>query len=362
MLLGKTVKKLKQGLVESMNIRNENVVEDSEFDSENENLRSLSSSSEDENAKIGYVGPPNPKKRRVVRKKGGSSEVPVWEVGQKFVNMAEFRETVRRYGLVDRRGIQFVTNDRRRCQVACEAGCPFYIWCSKDKDSDSCTIKTLVNNHQCTKPYRNKMASVKYLCDVFGERIQKNPQWMCKEIAETIKKEMEIEVPRIKILRLRKVALEGVADSLKDHYSRVRDFGQEVLLSNPQNTVKISTTRLNEEDPVKFKRIYVCYFALKAGWKAGCRPVIGLDGCFLKTVTGGQLLSAVGRDGNNQMFHICYAVVESENTDSWRWFITLLKDDLDLGDGVGLTVISDQQKGLENAVKEMLPHVIWNGS
>ena len=180
------------------------------------------------------------------------------------------------------------------------------------------------------------MASVKYLCDVFGERIRKNPQWMCKELAETIKKEMEIEVPRIKILRLRKMALEGVAESLKEHYSRVRDFGQEVLLSNPQNTVKISTTRLNEDDPVKFKRIYVCYFALKAGWKAGCRPLIGLDGCFLKTVIGGQLLSAVGRDENNQMFPICYAVVESENTDSWRWFITLLKDDLDLGDGGGL--------------------------
>lgn len=75
---------------------------------------------------------------------------------------------------------------------------------------------------------------------------------------------------------------------------------------------------------------------MKAGWKAGCRPLIGLDGCFLKTVIGGQLLSAVGRDENNQMFPICYAVVESENTDSWRWFITLLKDDLDLGDGGGL--------------------------
>ncbi|KAL1827009.1 hypothetical protein ACET3Z_005421 [Daucus carota] len=56
-------KKFKQGLVDSMNIRNENVGEESEFDSENENLRSLSSSSEDENAKIGYIGPLNPKKK-----------------------------------------------------------------------------------------------------------------------------------------------------------------------------------------------------------------------------------------------------------------------------------------------------------
>ncbi|XP_074322849.1 uncharacterized protein LOC141659821 [Apium graveolens] len=209
--------------------------------------------------------------------------------------MAEFRDTVRRYGVLDRRGVQFITNDGRRCQVSCEANCPFYIWCSRDKDSETVTVKTQVDTHLCTKPYNNKMANVKYLCEVFGDRIRKNPQWSCKEMAETIKNELEIEIPRIKVLRLRKMALEGIAESLRQHYARVRDFGQEVLLSNPKNTVKMSTTRLNPEDPVKFKRIYVCYYALKAGWKAGCRPVIGLDGCFLKTVCGGQLLSAIWR-------------------------------------------------------------------
>lgn len=350
----KNAKQFKGDMYKAMNAPNR-CVEESD-DDESETLRSLSSSSEDENAIIGYIGPPNPKKRKVSKRKG-SAYGQQWEVGQQFVNMAEFMEAVRDYGVTDRRGIQFVTNDGKRCQVCCEAGCPFYIWCSKDKNTDTCFIKTLVNQHLCTKPIYNKMASVKYLCDVFGERIRKNPQWKVKEMAETIKNELEIEVPRIKILRLRRAALEGVAEALKQHYSRVRDFGQELLASNPQNTVKISTTRLNETDPPKFKRFYICYHALKAGWKAGCRPFIGLDGCFLKTICGGQLLSAVGRDGNNQMFPICYAVVESENTESWTWFLTLLIDDLELNDGTGFTIISDQQKGLERAVKDLLPGV-----
>ena len=146
--------------------------------------------------------------------------------------------------------MQFVTNDWKRCQVACEGDCPFYIWCSKDKDSETYPIKTLVNNHQCTKPISNKMTSVKHLAEVFGDRIRKNPQWKVKEMTETMKNELEVVVPRIKILRVRKIALEGVAESLKLHYSRVRDFESELLLSNPKNTVKISTTRLNENDPV----------------------------------------------------------------------------------------------------------------
>ncbi|XP_074347127.1 uncharacterized protein LOC141685953 [Apium graveolens] len=151
------------------------------------------------------------------------------------------------------------------------------------------------------------------------------------------------------------MAFEGVHESLKQHFSRVWDFGHELMKINPNNTVKIAGTRVNDGDINRFQRMYVCYSALKNGWKAGCRPVIGVNGCFLKTVCGGQLLSAVGRDRNNQMYPICHVVVETESTDSWRWFVDLMKADLELGNGTGFTVISDQQKGLENAIKELLP-------
>lgn len=72
--------------------------------------------------------------------------------------------------------------------------------------------------------------------------------------------------------------------------------------------------------------------------------MIGLDGCFLKGYYGGQLLSAVGQDANNQIFVIAYAVVDVENKDNWMWFLDLLHEDL--GDYVqhGWNFISDMQK------------------
>lgn len=200
--------------------------------------------------------------------------------------------------------------------MKCETGCPFRIWVRRQKQSEIVEIKTLVNDHLCNKPFKNKLASVKYLAQKYGDRIRKNPQWRVKEMIETIRNEMEIDVPWIKIMRVRKAALDGVADQLREHYSRVRDFGYEILKNNPKNTVKISGTRLNDGDENKFKRIYICYASLKNGWKASCRPILRLDGCFLKTVTGGQLLSAVCHDGNNCMYPVCIAVVENENTDS----------------------------------------------
>ena len=44
------------------------------------------------------------------------------------------------------------------------------------------------------------------------------------------------------------------------------------------------------------------------------------------------------------MFPIDWVVVEGENQDSWTWFIKLLMQDLGIFDGLGWTVISDQQK------------------
>lgn len=53
-------------------------------------------------------------------------------------------------------------------------------------------------------------------------------------------------------MRLRKTALEDVHDSLKQRYSRVQDFGQELLEINPHNTVKFCVKRVNETDENRF--------------------------------------------------------------------------------------------------------------
>lgn len=63
---------------------------------------------------------------------------------------------------------------------------------------------------------------------------------------------------------------------------------------------------------------FFTYDALISGFLAGCRPIIGIDGCFLKAHFGGQLLCAVARDGNDNMFPIALAVVPVENYPKWN--------------------------------------------
>ena len=90
-----------------------------------------------------------------------------------------------------------------------------------------------------------------------------------------------------------------------------------------------------------------------AGFKAGCRPVIGLDGCHIKGHHSGQLLTTVGIDPNNGMFPVAFAVVESECKESWAWFLNYLRDDINIDSGYHWTFITDKQKGLIEALNDM---------
>lgn len=63
---------------------------------------------------------------------------------------------------------------------------------------------------------------------------------------------MKTDIPWIKVMKLKKIALDGVHDSLKQHYYRVWDFGHEILTCNHRNTVKISGTEVNEGDVNRF--------------------------------------------------------------------------------------------------------------
>lgn len=69
-----------------------------------------------------------------------------------------------------------------------------------------------------------------------------------------------------------------------------------------------------------------------------------MDGCHLKSKLRGKLSCAIGRDANDNMLPIAWAVVEIENKDSWKWFLTLLLKDIGSVEDMGWTFMSDQQK------------------
>ena len=173
--------------------------------------------------------------------------------------------------------------------------------------------------------------------------IATKPKMKLKEMVLDIKQKYRCVVSIGQVRRAKEWAKEFIEGKLTEHYARIWDYANELRRSNPGSTCKFCVTR-NPDGKNYFHRIYIGFKALIDGWKGGCRRVIGLDGCFLKGQVKGELLTAIGRDANNQVYPIAWAVVDVENKDNWTWFMELLRYDLDLGRGNGLVVISDQHK------------------
>ncbi|KAK3142619.1 hypothetical protein QOZ80_4BG0349030 [Eleusine coracana subsp. coracana] len=145
----------------------------------------------------------------------------------------------------------------------------------------------------------------------FAKQVKDNPTWKVDLIKKAVLKDLLCDVTTSQCKRVKALVL------------------QEAL----------SATKVMEK---VFQRFYVCFDACKKGFLAGCRRVIGLDGCFFKGATNGELLCAIGRDANNQMYPIAWASVEKETYDSWFWFLGLLQKDLNISNGgEGWVLISD---------------------
>jgi len=111
-----------------------------------------------------------------------------------------------------------------------------------------------------------------------------------------------------KCKRAKSLVLQQALDAMKGEYSRVFDYQLELLTKNPGSVVVVCLDPEIEDRKV-FERFYVCFDACKKGFLAGCRKVIGLDGCWFKIANNGNLLCAIGRDANNQMYPIAWAAV-----------------------------------------------------
>lgn len=181
--------------------------------------------------------------------------------------------------------------------------------------------------------------------------LRSNPKWPVGSFQEQIMLDLKVNVSIHKVYRAKAYALQLIYGTLKEQYTRIYDYGVELMRCNPGSTVKIQI-----EDDL-FKRMYICFGACKTDFIKYCRPLIGMDGCHLKGPTCGILLVAIGVDGNNALYPLAYAVVKGENNDSWSWFIELVKEDIGFQNSHSWCFITDKQKGLMPALDELCPNL-----
>uniref|UniRef100_A0A453FFS2 MULE transposase domain-containing protein n=1 Tax=Aegilops tauschii subsp. strangulata TaxID=200361 RepID=A0A453FFS2_AEGTS len=275
---------------------------------------------------------------------------PKFHAGQLFSSVELLRKAVREYSCKERVNITFPKNDKTRLGAKCEKGCPWYLYASWDNRTNSIMVKTFNGEHTCEKKWQVTAFTARYIAHKFVDKIRACERISLKALAGFVQEDWNMTIKRGKLGRARKIAYDIIYGDEIAQYNLLWDYANELRRSNPSSTFFVELS-----DEGQFQKCYFSFDACKRGFLSACRPIIFLDGCHLKTQYGGVLLSAVGMDPNDCIIPVAHAVVQSEDTKAWRWFLTALKQDLGIHNTDLWTIMSDKQKGLLKAVKELFP-------
>ncbi|XP_019242544.1 PREDICTED: uncharacterized protein LOC109222673, partial [Nicotiana attenuata] len=113
-----------------------------------------------------------------------------------------------------------------------------------------------------------------------------------------------------------------------------------------------SYTNIVRDEENRFVYMFFMYGASISGWKY-CRPLIAVDGTFLKNKYRGVLLVGVTKDANNQIFPIAFGVVDKENNESYEWYFRELRKAIGIRND--LMFLSDRHKAIANGIAKVFP-------
>ncbi|XP_048489990.1 uncharacterized protein LOC125491950 [Beta vulgaris subsp. vulgaris] len=284
-----------------------------------------------------------------------------WRVVQRFRSREAFRDIVAHYAITQGTNLCFANSNKKkllRLEAKCLPSCPFRVYGSWDKRRACFLVKAVNAEHCCSRNMtKNKQLKFGYwlarqLLEVFKSR----PYWPGKEIQETRRQAYKVAIETSLAYRVKYVVHKMLHGSMKEHYNKHGRYLQAIQDADPNCHVDLCTLPSKQPGgPPIFQRLFICFSGLKKGWIEGCRKLLCIDSYFLKTFLAGQLMAAIGRDANEQMYLVLWAVVEGENSESWVWFMKNMQKCLQLGDGVGLTVISDENPALLTSVASVMP-------
>ncbi|XP_010501825.1 PREDICTED: uncharacterized protein LOC104779135 [Camelina sativa] len=276
-----------------------------------------------------------------------------------FNGPEEFKIGVLRYSLKTIYDVKLYRSQSLKICAQCyttDVKCPWRCYASYDKKKHKMQVKIYDDEHACVRSGFSKMLKTVTIAWLYRERLRNDPKITKHQMVAEIKREYNFEVTEDQFSKAKTRIMKERKITHEEHFARIWDYQAEIFRSNPGTTFEIVTTPGTSTGSLqRFYRLFICFNSQRDAWNNTCRPIIGINGAFLKWDVKGHLLAVVGRDGDNRIVPIAWAVVEIENDDNWDWFLRQLSAKLDLQDGKNIAIISDKQSGLVKAIHEIIP-------
>ena len=252
-------------------------------------------------------------------------KVETIEEGDLFINKNTFKEALCYYAINNKFQFKTKRSEPREYLATCvDDNCKWYIRASKIKKTETFVVRKYVNTHTCSLDIimeDHRQAN----CNVIGELVKtKFSSFKRIHTPSDIMKDMlddyGVSMSYSKACRSKEKALQLVRGKVDDSYQQLPMYLHMLTVANPGTMTSLVTTNNN-----KFKNLYIAYANSITGWQH-CRPVIVVDGTFMKSLYGGTLFTASTMDACNNIFPLAFGVGDSENDEAWHWFFTKLRE------------------------------------
>ena len=286
---------------------------------------------------------------------------PTIAVGDQFPTMDALRQHCQLYSVFENFEFDTKQSDKTRYTIKCSTGndCPWRLYASvvtTEGNTRIVEVKTLNPLHTCLgiRTASHKHASSTLISTLVQGKVNDQPSYRPVDIINDMRRDQGVHLGYHRAWRAKEKALIAINGSHESAYNDLPKYCEDILRTNPGSTVVLERGVDN-----RFQRMFLSFAASGAGFMY-CRPVLGLDGTHLKSRFKGILLSATAVDAKGSLFPVAYAVVDAENDNNWAWFIEHLRTVIQqhapahLTPGK-LTFLSDRQKGLLEAVEQLLP-------
>ncbi|XP_070020176.1 uncharacterized protein [Nicotiana sylvestris] len=165
-----------------------------------------------------------------------------------------------------------------------------------------------------------------------------------KDIQTDMMSEHGMNLTYMKAWRAKEKALQFLRGHPTDSYSKLPSY-----LYILEKTYLGSVVKLKKTDDDCFLYVFVVICTPISSWKY-CRLVVVVDGTFLKSAYRGIMLTTCTMDAVGVILPLAYAVVDSKNDASWKWFFEQFKHAH--GERPNMYVVSDRnEKSLNTLTK-----------
>ena len=181
------------------------------------------------------------------------------------------------------------------------------------------------------------------------QQLRDDPQHKASSIIHDVRRLTTLDISYRQAWLIKEAAFEQIHGKDVDGYQEVYKLCEDIKKYNPGSIADV------EVDPFtdRFVRLFISFRACMDGFRQACRPIIYIDGAFLKHKYKGTLLAASTKDANNELFVIAFAIASSENDENWDWFVQKLVDCVP--SDRRYTIISDRSPHILKAVQRRFP-------